>query len=824
MKLLELEVRNVRGLVELHLNFDGKNVVIWGSNGSGKSCVIDAIDFLFTGRIARLSGSGTAGITLPRHGPHIDHQPQSAVVTAKLRIAGKPDPVVIQRCIERPDNLSCTNDVQATVAEFGEVMSRGGVSLTRREILKYVTSEASERGRQIQEILNLEILEEARRSIFRARTELRRDKRNSDQAVNVAKAEVNVTLGEIDYSEDSLITMVNAARQILGGEPVSTRSAATLKLGISSPILPEGMAASVNLNLLGRITENIREASSSDAYASFETESKSLIENISSLESNPDLVAELELLDLTKHATKYVDSSTVECPVCGVPWPEGHLENHLKSRIATAEKAEEVSERISVSAASTVKPLQNLLTNVDALEKALSPAKSVMLEDDLEFLENWKENLRGLVDDMGDPLKSGISKNFDPVSVTASFSPKHLNATLTRIQQTVHDNVPQPSEEQTAWDTLTRLEENVRALENREREQRISMRNAARSEVLYGAFEKTLNDTLEDLYSRVADRFVELYDILHEHEREYFEADLAPDGGSLKFEVAFQGRGTHPPHALHSEGHQDSMGLCLFLALSEELAETPPSLILLDDVMMSVDSGHRKEVCRLIKEQFPECQFIITTHDRTWSRQLQQERVVSTEGIFEFRNWTIERGPRVRRYMDTWESIFDDVDQGKINEAASKLRRSSESFYEDVCDALKASITYNSRMEWQLDDWLSAATNQYKLLLQRARRAAGSWGNSELVTKYDELNTVRKQVMDRTHIDRWVINVAVHHNNWEDFASEDFKPVIEAFLDLQRLFVCSSCNQLARITTTNNRDEAVKCPCGTFNWNLRHKP
>ena len=412
------------------------------------------------------------------------------------------------------------------------------------------------------------------------------------------------------------------------------------------------------------------------------------------------------------------------------------------------------------------------------------------------------------------PLNRNFASEFDSESLVEKFVPDGLNAAITRIEKSVQDAVPETSKEQSAWDTLTRLEESVRALENREREQRIAIGNSARSDVLYNAYEKALNDALEGLYSRVSDRFVQLYEILHEHERDSFEADLVPDGGSLKFEVEFQGRGMHPPHALHSEGHQDSMGLCLFLALSEELADTVPSLILLDDVMMSVDSGHRKDVCRLLNEQFPECQFIITTHDKTWARQLQQERVVPRNGAFEFTSWTVDRGPQVRRQMDSWESIFGDVDQDNINGAASKLRRSSESFFEDVCDALAAKITYNSRMIWQLDDWMPAAIDEYKSLLRGARRAAASWGDNEAVAKFDELESVRKQIMHRTSIDQWAINIAVHYNSWEDFSKEDFKPVVEAFKDLQGLFVCPKCGQLAKLITSNNRVEAVKCLCG----------
>ena len=72
MRLLELDVHNIRGICDLTLKPGGKNFVAWGPNGSGKSALVDAIDFLLTGRIARLIGKGTGGITLSEHGPHID--------------------------------------------------------------------------------------------------------------------------------------------------------------------------------------------------------------------------------------------------------------------------------------------------------------------------------------------------------------------------------------------------------------------------------------------------------------------------------------------------------------------------------------------------------------------------------------------------------------------------------------------------------------------------------------------------------------------------------------------------------------------------------
>ena len=149
-----------------------------------------------------------------------------------------------------------------------------------------------------------------------------------------------------------------------------------------------------------------------------------------------------------------------------------------------------------------------------------------------------------------------------------------------------------------------------------------------------------------------------------------------------------------------------------------------------------------------------------------------------------------------------------------------RLRRGSEDFFEDVCNSLGAQITYNSGMQWQLDDWLPAAMAQYKDLVGRARRAAFSWNDAETVAAFDERESVRKQIYDRTYVEQWSINASVHYNNWEDMSKDDFSPVSDAFRDLQGLFMCSICGGLLEKIPRKGRLQIAKCPCGNVNWNL----
>ena len=825
MRLLEISVKNVRGLPDLQLRPNGKTMVIWGPNGAGKSAVVDAIDFVLTGRISRLVGAGTAGITLAKHGPHIDHEAESAVVTATLQLEEFQDPIVIRRCIATHDDLECPEEARTKLAQLGEIVRHGGLILTRRDILRYVTAEAGTRAGEIQELLNLTDIEQIRQSFYRARTELTRNERDARKAIDTAKAEVNVILGGEKYNEKQLLEVVNSCRKTFGGVPLDSPEAESLKKGLQTPVQTETAQTSFNRTLFEDVVENVRLATRPEVGMQISTSASELRGLIDDVKAHAELLAELEHLDLTQQAIRFVDDATTECPVCGATWAEGHLAQHLQSKLAAAHAAEGQQKKIAQAANSIAEPSRNLRANIASLTNTLGSTKIMeRLGKDAVSLNQWRDELDRLLEALGSPLDLYMEGDFADSSVARLLAPKNLGDLLTSLTAAGKAEAPEPTPEQTAWDTLTGLEVSERAVENRTHDQQVAALHHSRAGVLLSEYEKARDAMLQDLYDRIGGRFVELYGVLHEHEKDHFDAQLHPDGASLKFEVDFLGRGAHPPHALHSEGHQDSMGLCLFLALNEELSKGQSDLIALDDVVMSVDTGHRKDVCRLLTEMFPDRQFLITTHDRTWAKQLRQERVVDSPNLVEFTSWTVETGPRVHQQIDLWAAIANDLDRHAVSEAAFKLRRGSEDFFESVCDALGAQITYNSATQWELGDWLPSAMDKYKSLLQKATRAAQSWANNEARANFIELESVRTQIYGRTYTEQWAINDSVHYNNWGNMTREDFLPVVDAFRDLYALFLCSSCMRMIDAVPPGRSAEVVKCPCGSFSWNLKQKP
>ena len=440
----------------------------------------------------------------------------------------------------------------------------------------------------------------------------------------------------------------------------------------------------------------------------------------------------------------------------------------------------------------------------------------------LNTLQSWQDELAELVETLNEPVELYLDSHFTCVEVARLLAPRGIVDLLDCVKASLQAEPSELSPEQVAWDTLTRLVDSVGALERKKRAKELACLFHVRSVTLFNEYERARESILLGLYDRISNRFKDLYRILHEDEKD-FAAHLHPSGPSLDFKVDFFGRGAHPPHALHSEGHQDSMGLCLFFALNEEITESKSNLIILDDVVMSIDSGHRKAVCRLLKEEFPDHQFIITTHDRTWSKQLKQEQVVESNRVKDLLDWSVETGPLINQKLDMWEEIEDALSQEKVDKVAFNLRKGSEEFFEAVCDALAAPVTYNSNGQWQLDDWLPAATKQYTTLIQRAHKDANKHKNQALVDTLTNLESKRKQIYGRIHIEQWSINAAVHYNNWENLSKQDFVDVVDAFRDLHGLFLCSYCGRFLQLLPRKGKNQVFMCRCGKVNWNLATK-
>ena len=818
MRLIELEIDNVRGITHLVLKPEGKNFVIWGPNGSGKSAVVDAIDFLLTGRISRLMGEGTGSITLNEHGPHIDHEPIDAVVRAVIQLPGIKEPFEIKRCMGRHSVLECDDSIKPYFEPVMALASRGQHVLTRREILKYITSDASTRAQEIQHLLNVAEIDNVRKAFVKVQNILKKERQTAEHAVETAKGAVNATIQEQSFREDKVLQFVNHNRTVIGGQEISTLHFKELKTELTPPnrISKEKIA---NVALVERDIQNLQNVTLEQNQTEIREKDKELRGVITTIRSDPQLLQALNRQQLTELGISMIDESG-RCPLCDTPWPEGELREYLEQRLSASEKASQYKEAISDFSTFVAGHVNNTL---GSLQKIIETLQITGDEEEGAELKLWFNELEKLSSALNEAIEKYPISDFDLDQVKRMLAPDNIVERLNCIRAIVKGKSPQMTPEQVAWDSLTRLEENLRAFEQALNKLEIADMSYKRAVILLDSFEKARDSVLGTLYEEVKDRFVELYKELHGSDEKGFTANIEPDGAALNFEVDFYGRGTHSPHALHSEGHQDSMGICLYLALSERLSEGLIDLVILDDVVMSVDVDHRRDLCRVLASSFPNRQFLITTHDKTWANQLKSEGVIGPQGVVELYNWNIDTGPQVSYQVDLWERIEEDMQRNDIPSAAARLRRGLEQYFGMVCDALQVPVRYKLNGQLNLGDFTIPLMNGYSKLVKKARKSAISWNNTELQMEFDEIDSIRKEVYKRTYAEQWALNANVHYNNWITFSENDFRPVAEAFQDICGLFVCTNCGGMLSVATTGMKPVGIRCNCGRVNWNLTEK-
>jgi len=813
MKLLELEIHNFRGIRDLTIAPRGENFLIYGPNGSGKSAVVDALDFLLTGQISRMKGKGTKDITLKKHGPHVDYSVKDAWIKANVKIHGLEEPVEIKRSLDHPNRLICENSIRDLINPVIELASRGQHVLTRREILNYVTADSGTRGKQIQTLLKITDVEKTRNTLVKVKNTLKNNYIGAKSSLNTISAAINSNIGITNYDEEKILDFVNINRNVLDGNPLQDLKSNSIKEGIEAQALSPDIT--VNIQLLKIDLKKVHEINSDKNKESLSNIDLELRELKAKISSDHRMEDALDHLKLTRLGLDLLGPES-SCPLCDTPWETGNLKEHLKHKIEIFKESAQNLDRLNELTDELILEVNHTLASLNEIIKS---AEILELEKNVRALKSWTNELDILLSVLED--ENYPDPRFSEEMVEVLFAPNNLDVILDNIYSVAIEKSPEPSEEQTAWDNLTRIEENLKNYEISIIDCTKSFESYKKSEIIYNTFLESRDKILNRLYSEIKDRFVELYRELHLDDEREFKAIIMSEGAGVDFKVDFHGRGVNSPNALHSEGHQDSMGICLYLALAERLTQGFIDLIILDDVMMSVDAPHRREICNLLANFFKGRQFFITTHDQTWARQLQSEGVIKARNRIEFSNWTIENGPSVNISGDIWDEIDDDLERNDIPSAAAKLRRGSEEYFSQVCSALHAPVRFNLSGQYELGDLLSGAMAEYRSELKHAKEAANSWGKTDELERLKEIDEFSRNVFTRLNMERWAVNPALHYNQWADFTPQDFKPVVDIFRDLFSIFQCNKCGTLLHLVINGPRPEAVKCNCGEVNWNLK---
>ena len=243
----------------------------------------------------------------------------------------------------------------------------------------------------------------------------------------------------------------------------------------------------------------------------------------------------------------------------------GALITHLRAKLAKAAEADALQKRLldnGAEIAIQARRIAGLVDSVQVLGKSYGP------DGFGEELGRWSSDLKSFAARLG--TVESIAEQRGRLEKGWSAVPRALKDQLEALRQAIQLK-PDHSASVAAQTFLTRAQDRFLACQNTRRERKRADTAAEAGRATYKTYCEVADAYLSALYEAVEENFGAYYREINGDDEGGFKAKLEPAEGSLDLEVAFYDKGMYPPGAYHSEGHQDGMGVCLYLALMKQL-------------------------------------------------------------------------------------------------------------------------------------------------------------------------------------------------------------------------------------------------------------
>jgi len=319
IKIESIHIEELRGIRDLPIEVGGKCFAISGLNGSGKSGVVDAIEFGLTGDISRLKGKGTADIKLSEHGPHVDMRdyPDAAKVTLKVFIPELNKRAKVTRKINSPNNLTVVPADAEIISVLKEVENHPEITLTRREIIKFILSEATKRSSDVQTLLKLDDITSTRSSLNSCANKLSKAHGAAESLVQNTGDSFRRHLDVPSLGTEEILPIINKNREILGLDQIIELKKDTnlcegaAKSGSSAKPAFNKVSAQKDIEALTKIIISGLDDTATKAVSH-------IVEKLNELEEDPSLINLIRQRSLIKSGMDLIDES--KCPLCDREW------------------------------------------------------------------------------------------------------------------------------------------------------------------------------------------------------------------------------------------------------------------------------------------------------------------------------------------------------------------------------------------------------------------------------------------------------------------------------------------------------------------------
>jgi energy-coupling factor transporter ATP-binding protein EcfA2 len=786
--------RGVKSTIELPLT--SKSILIYGDNGSGKSSISDSIEWFYSDRVTHLSSNEIDLKDALRNSSLNDTE------VSEVKISFSNSAYDCSKTLSYKRN-KLSVESSNTSTDFNKYISKTvneNILLRYQSLTDFVDNTKGEKLKYLSDIIGFSEVTRKKEVLQRSYNSIKAEIKNQnfEAQINTQKRVLIEKIGAAISQEQNLFEKMNEKIQPLkiGIEIKSIKDIDKVLEHIKKPVNNKLITELRFLENANSILNNLKSEIDfiNNEYVKYYQEFDKIANDVQSIMQT--FLAELLRTGDAVLERKYHNDPT--CPLCLQPKNIDDLRAEIATRLkeidesskqkASFDKAKQMIANISTE---RLKRLEIILSENLVEEEGNNAVKAGFnsLRNKITLYQK-ASNIKVMSGDKL-PNSDDFKLTFNDFEFQNQIEEriKQIQAILKKDNSAVlYSNIS------ASKDAFIK----IKYFEN----QKVKFENQRKSlEIIYNEFIKKQKEGLESFISTFSGKIDEFYQYMNPGEpfQEIKIETIGEEDGlnGITIKYKYNGKWVSPPQKYFSESHLNCFGLSFFLASVEAFNETN-SFIILDDVISSFDSTHRKRFADLLFEKFSKYQLILLTHEREWFSNVVSPLAKRKGWLINEIFWDNDKGTYIdEKSKDLKEFIEANLISGQTDNLGNPIRRYLEHSLKDICYHLdvKVSFQFNATNEKRMPDEL---LNELK---------------SRINNKSKELQA-KIPTIERVSNSSLFGNLLSHDNPFNPKIG-DLKAFWEDIKELEKVFICQQpgCKK-TKVSIYNYDTVAKKIRCG----------
>jgi hypothetical protein len=805
IKINNITIKGIRGAknsFELPLN--GKSILLYGDNGTGKSSVSDSFEWFYTDKVSHLSGNEIDLKDALRNSTMDESE------ISKIDISFNKQNLDCSKSLFFKRN-KLTSEFSNSNDEFNKYIDDSeseNILLRYQYLTDFIDNTKGEKLKYLSDIIGFSEVTKKKEVLQKSYNSIKSEIKNQNFEGQIAtqKGVLIAKIGAAVSQEKDLFESIN--------EKIKNKKTGIVikEFGdidkvldfIKKPANNKLVAELKFLETTNTVLSHLKtEISLLDLeYVKYYTEFEIISNDVQSIMQT--FLKELLLSGHTVINKKYHKEES--CPLCLQSKDISSLKTEIEERIKDIEKSSKKKAAFDFA--------KKLIFDISA--ERIKRLDRILLDTQVNEVSNIKikEGVNALKTKITEYLNASLEK-----VTSGNMIPKNGNVKLTEadfdFQSDISDRTKKIQEENKK-DNSVELFSNITAskdaflkIKQFEKQKLVLEKQRKTLEIIYNEFVKKQKEGLENFISSFSGTINEFYQYMNPGEP-FQEIQIITIGeddelNGITIQYKYNGKWVSPPQKYFSESHLNCFGLSFFLA-SVEAFNKQTKFIVLDDVISSFDSTHRKRFAELLFEKFSKYQIILLTHEEDWFTNFVSPLAKKNGWLINEIKWTDTKGTHLNeKPSDLKEFIEFNLAESNTNSLGNPIRKYLEHSLKEIAFNIEAKISfqYNSSNEHRMP---------YELIM--GIKSEIKKNSIELKAKFD--------LIDRIESSSILGNILSHDNPFNPKIG-DLKAFWADIIELEEIFICqkSDCKR-PRVSFKNydNVKKKIRCGCNEtkYDW------